>query len=72
MDIHQQIALRRIREEDDGSSNIELVEYLVQDVGISLDEAWQAVRHRFPMSQKSAKNPGHSAQCASCCAVHWT
>lgn len=47
MDTRQQTAMRLMLAQDDASSNLELVEYLVQDVGLSLDEAWEAVRHRF-------------------------
>lgn len=45
MDNERRLAVQIALAHDDASSNIELVEYLVKDVGISIDEAWDSVLH---------------------------
>jgi len=47
MDNKRRLAVQVALAHDDASSNIELVEYLVKDVGISLHEAWDSVLHRM-------------------------
>ena len=57
MDSKCQRAVQVALAHDDASSNIELVEYLVQDVGITLSEAWDSVLHRLKKVEATPQKP---------------
>lgn len=51
MTLHQQNAVRALLKYDIASTNIELVEYLVEDLHVPVAMAWNAVRRRHAVSR---------------------